>query len=116
MVLSLLFLCSLQAFAMQIFILTPEHKHITLEVEPTDRTEDVRAKIEDKTGIPPEHQILKWNGIELEDGNTLQDYSIIKDSTLILTASTESTTTRPRRLPEPFPCKPWLPTRTLRLP
>ena len=56
LVLSLLFLCSLQAFAMQIFILTPEHKHITLEVEPTDRTEDVRAKIEDKTGIPPEHQ------------------------------------------------------------
>ena len=85
LVLSLLFLCSLQAFAMQIFILTPEHKHITLEVEPTDRTEDVRAKIEDKTGIPPEHQILKWNGKELQDGNTLQDYSIIKDSTLILT-------------------------------
>lgn len=75
---------TLSLSAMQIFVKMPDGKHVTLEVEPTDRIEDVKAKILDKEGTLPVYYQLIYAGKCLEDGNTLQDYSVQKDATLYL--------------------------------
>jgi hypothetical protein len=69
---------------MQIFVDTANDGPITLDTEPSDTTEGIKAKLDDKIQVAPADQCLLFNGVFLEAEQTLDFYGISKEDRLYL--------------------------------
>ena len=79
---------TLQTYGMNLFVQTPNNGTISLDVEPSDSGENIKNKIFDQISIPVINQVISWNGTTIQDGQTLADFGIVKNSTIVLTVTT----------------------------
>ena len=77
---------------MQITVMTPTGEKVVIDVGPSDTIDDVKKKVQEKTGIPPEQQNLGFEGKDLQGTATLAEAGLQNGSTLTMaTAATTST-------------------------
>ena len=80
---------TLQTYGMNLFVQTPNNGTISLDVEPSDSAENVKAKIFDQISVPVINQVLTWNGTTIQDNQTLADVGIVtNNSSIVLTVTT----------------------------
>ena len=80
---------TLQTHGMNLFVQTPDNGTISLDVEPSDSAENVKAKIFDQISVPVINQVLTWNGTTIQDNQTLADVGIVtNNSSIVLTVTT----------------------------
>ena len=84
MLITMLSVSMVTAFAMQIFVKTLDGTTIAIEVEPNDSIDHIKSQVYERTGVHPVHQRLSFAGKQIEEGKTLSDYNIQKESTIHL--------------------------------